>query len=387
MWQKLRAVALRELGIWIRRPIYLVGSVLVLGFCTLFYLSFFHAGVPTDLPIAVVDLDGTSLSRNFIRQLDATQLGSVRRFETFPEARAEMQAGRVTAVCVLPKGFLADVNAQRQPRITFYINGLYFVGGSLAWKDLLQMVNLTSGAVQREVLRQKGLNDRAISGQIRPVDIDVHQIGNATMNYGAYISNIMLPGVLEMIIVILVIYSLGTELKYGTSRHLLEKAGHDIVAAVLGKLLVYTLLFTALGLSLVLIFYRFLHFPFAGSIWSMALGMFLFVLACEAVAVTIIGLVPVLRFALSIGALYSVLGFSLAGFTLPIEAMPAPFTGLAAIYPLRAYYLFYVQEGIYANGFAGWYPQVIHLLVFLLLPLLSLGRLQHAYIYQDYERN
>ena len=386
-WTNIRAVFRREVGIWIKRPVYFIGSVAVLAFCTLFYLTFFRAGVPSDLPIGVVDLDHSTLSRNFTRQLDATQLGKVYSYETFPEARADMQAGRITSVCVLPKGLYADVQAQRQPHISFYVNGLYFLGGSLAWKDLLTMVNLTSGAVQREVLRMKGVNEQAIGGRIRPIDIDVHQIGNPTMNYGAYLSNIMLPGVLEMIIIILVIYSLGTELKYGTSRHLLETAGHNIYRAVLGKLAVYTLLFTALGLSLTVLLYHFMHFPLYGSIWAMALDMCLFVIACEAVAVTIIGFVPVLRFALSIGALYSVLGFSITGFTLPVEAMPAGLQGIAAIYPLRAYYLFYVKEGIYAGGFASWYPQVIHMLLFLLLPLLSIRRLEHAYIYQDYAKN
>ena len=356
-------------------------------FCTIFYLSFLKAGVPDKVPIGVVDYDNSSISRNFVRQLDATQLGKVVHYENFAEAREDMQGGRITSVCVLPEGFSRDISAQRQPTISFYINGLYFLGGSLAWKDLLTMVNLTAGAVQREVLQMKGVNNAEIMGQLRPVDIDVHQIGNATMNYGAYLANMMLPGMLQMVIIIVLIYSLGTELKYGTSRHLLKIAGYDIYTAVFGKLCLYTVLFTAIGWTLVIILYKWMHFPMAGHLGNMFLAMFLMVLADEAIALTIIGFVPVCRFAISVGSLYSVLGLSLTGFTLPTEAMPAGIRGLSYMYPLRYYYLFYVQEGIFASGFAGWYKYAIVLVLFLLMPFLSIKRLEHAYIYQDYERN
>lgn len=380
------AVIRRELGIWRRRPVYLLGSIGVMLVCSIFYLTFFSEGVPSDLPIGIVDNDNSTLTRNFIQQLDATQLGKVIQYESFTEAREDMQKGVITSVCVLPKGMYADVQAQRQPVFTYYVNTLYFLGGSLAYKDILTMINLTSGAVQRSVLRMKGVNEHSIAGRLRPIDIDVHMIGNPTMNYGAYLANMMLPGMLEMAIIILLIYSLGTELKYGTSRHLLETADGSIKKAIAGKLMLYTLLFTAIGFALVLTLYGWMKFPLNGSIWWMLLDVFLLVTASEAVAVLIIGCIPVLRFALSIGALYSVLALSMTGFTLPVEAIPAGLRGLAEIFPLRHYYLLYVQDGIYATGFAGCYKEVIHLMLFQFLPLVILPRLKDAYVKLNYPR-
>ncbi|MBR3012218.1 MAG: ABC transporter permease [Bacteroidales bacterium] len=385
--EKIWNVVRREVRIWVRRPIYIVGSVFVMAFCTFFYLSFLKDGVPSDVLIAVVDLDGSSTSREFCRQLDATQLGKVVHYDDFASARFDMQGGRVTSVCVIPEGFNRDIQAQRQPTMSFYINGLYFLGGSLAWKDLLTMVNLTAGAVQREVLRMQGVPESTIMGQLRPVDIDIHQIGNPTMNYGAYLANMMIPGMLQMVVIILLIYSLGTELKYGTSRHLLQTVDGDIYAAVSGKVALYTLLFTLIGWSIEVILYKWMHFPLAGRLGQMMLACFLLVLASEAVAVLIIGCVPVCRFALSIGALYSVLGLSLTGFTLPVEAMPAGLRGLTMMYPLRYYYEMYVQCGVFGSGFGQWYIYVVALLLFCFLPFLVLRRLKHAYEYLDYERN
>lgn len=386
-WQRIIAVARRELRIIRQRPIYLLGSVGVIAFCAIFFLTFLKDGLPSDVPIGLVDYDYSSTSRNFCQQLDATQLGKVVHYDSFAAAREDMNRGKIAAVCVVPVGMNDDIQANRQPKITFYVNGLYFVSGALAWKDLLQMVNLTNGAVQRQAFRARGYNDSQIMGMIRPVDVDVHQIGNVGTNYNYYLSSVLLPGVLEMIVIIVLIYSLGAELKYGTSRHLLQTSGNSIVTALAGKLLVWTLTFSAIGLILILLLFHRLHFPLAGSIWNMFLGIFLMIFASEAIAIFILEMLPVPRLALSIGALYSVLGFSLSGFTLPIEAMPPYIQGLAAAFPLRHYYLFYVQEAIFGAGFAGWWKQVIYLLIFILLPLIGLVGLKKAYIHQNFPKD
>ena len=385
-WQNIGAVVRRELRIMRNRPIYLLGSVVTVAFCAIFFLTFLKQGLPHDLPIGIVYLDNSSLSRNFSRLLDATQLGKVLKYDSFSEAREDMQSGKITAVCVIPAGMYADVQASRRPTFTYYLNGLYFVGGALSYKNILTMINLADGAVQREVLRAKGVNEDAIMGRIQPVNVDVHQIGNQYTNYGYYLTNIFLPGVLALTVVIILIYSLGAELKYGTSRHLLSTAGGSMYNALFGKLVVYTTLFSVIGLILILLMYDWMHFPINGSIWNMFLAIVLLVLASESVAIFIIGLLPIPRLALSIGALYSVLAFSMSGFTLPVETMPPYIQGLAEAFPLRHYFLFYSREVIFGTGFAGWWQEVIHLLIFLLLPSLVIYRLKGAYVRQNFPK-
>lgn len=386
VWNDIWAVIRREFRIIREHPIYIFGSVGTMLFVALFYLTFFKEGLPSELPIGVVDNDNSSVSRTFRRQLDATQLGRVIEFDDFSQARLEMQKGKLAGFCVIPKNMYSDLLSNRQPSITFYVNGLYFVSGALAYKDLMSMVNITNAGVQREVLRARGVPDSQIMGLISPVSIDTHQIGNVYTNYGYYLANMMIPGCLEMVIIILIIYTLGMELKYETSRHLMKTAGGSIVNVLAGKLAIYTVLFSAIGLLLVLAMYDWLKFPMAGSVWNMFLAIILLVLASEAIGVVIIGLLPVPRLALSVGALYSVLGFTLSGFTMPLETMVPWIRGLAEAFPLRHYYLFYVQEDIFGAGFAGWWPEVIHLLIFLFVPIAVLARLKGAFINQNFPK-
>lgn len=385
-WQRILSVARRELRIIRNRPLYFMGSVGVIAFCAVFFLTFLNQGLPDNIPIGIVDEDRSSTSRNFCLQLDATQLGKVIRYDSFTAAREDMTSGKIAAVCVIPEGMNENIQAFKQPKITFYVNGLYFVSGALAWKDLLTMVNMTNGAVQREILRAKGFNDSQIMGMIRPIDIDTHQIGNVTTNYNYYLTGILLPGILEMIVILVLIYSLGAELKFGTSRHLMDTSGHSIVTALEGKLLVWTIVFSAIGFLIIMLLYHWLHFPISGSIFNIFFAMLLMILASESAGIFILEMLPVPRLALSVGALYSVLGLSLSGFTLPLEAMPPYIQGLAAMFPLRHYYLFHVQEVIFGAGFAGWWKETISLLLFLFVPLVGLRRLEKAYIHQNFPK-
>ena len=383
IWKVIR----REVRIFRQRPVYILASVGVMIFNTVFYVTFMQDGLPHDLPVGIVDCDRSSTSRSFCQQLDATQLSQVVYYDDLHRARRDMQTGRLTAFIVIPEGFNDDIQASRQPHIAYYVNSLYFVGGALSYSNILTMLNLTNGAVQRQFLRARGVSEGEILSRIQPIVLDAHQIGNTTTSYGVYLNSVLLPGVLEMIVILITVYAVGSELKYGTSRHLMKTAGGSLVKAITGKMAVYTLIFTVLGVSLELFLYHWLHYPIRGSVWWMCLDILLLVAAAQAAGLFIIGLFPNLRLAVSVGAIYSVLGFSLAGFTLPVEAMLPGLRGFSAIFPLRHYYLFYVQEAIFGSGFAGWWQEVVHLLLFLGLPLPVFRRLEDAYVNQRYEKD
>lgn len=388
LFEQIEKVAGREIRIWKDRPLYLWGSVGVMLLSALFFLTFFGSGLPEKLPVGVVDLDGSSTSRNFSAQLDATQLGRVIPFGDVTEARKQLDRGDICAFVVIPEHFDREVQSFHCPKMGVYANTLYpVIGGALAYKDVMFMVNLTNGAVQRQVLRAKGKTDREIMGIIQPLVLDAHNIGNGPTSYAYYLCNMILAGILAMAIMLVVSYSLGSELKFGTSKHLLEFSDGSIVTAVLGKLLPYTVLFTLLGTCLQLLMFGILGYPLQGSIWWMVVAMLCMVMSYEALAVFIVSMVPTLRLGVCISALYSVLGFSFAGFTLPVESLPAWLQGLTNIYPLRFYYQIFVREALYGTGFAGWWPSLVALLLFQALPYFTFGRLGDAYQYQNYPRN
>lgn len=386
IWHRIRAVARREMAILRNHPVYLWGTVGGFIFCAIFFLTLMKEGTPEDNPVGWVDLDHSTTSRMAEQALDATQLIKLVHYDSQTEASHDMLKGKLMGYIVVPEGLNDDLQAYRKPKLTFYTHGLYFIGGTMAWKQLLTLTNLGNGAVEREFLRAYGYNEKEILDIIEPIVIDTHLIGNTTMNYNYYISPNILAGILELLVIIVLIYSLTTELKYGTSRHLLKTSGGSLAVALAGKICVWTAIFTVLGFIFLFVIFGILKFPFNGHFGWMLLDMFLMILASEAVAILIVEMVPVPRMAICLGALYSILGYTMTGFSLPIESMPPAVRGLAWGFPVRHYYLFYVQECLFGSGFAGWWKEVVALLCFLFLPLIGYKRLNNAYIFQNYPR-
>lgn len=367
------------------RPLYLFASVGVMLLSTFFFLTLMRGGAAENMPVAVVDLDQTSISRRLIHEMQATPSVDIQLVtNSYPEAREAMQQGKIYGIFVIREGFYSDLVAFKRPQLDFYVTNAYTVGGNTAYKQLLTMANLTSGAFQREVLRKKGLTDDVIMHRIQPLAIEGHMVANPWGNYSIYLVSTILPGILGLICLMLTIFAIGFELKARTSHAWLRAAGGNYTVAMIGKLIPYTFVYLVLGIGCHLILYRFAGFPVYGSKGRLMFGLLLFILAMEALGITMIGLLPTLRDALSIGALYSMLGFSLSGFTYPQMAMLPPVKALSYLEPLRHYYLIYVNEALMAAPAINSLPNALALTLFMLAALCVAPRLHRALVYWNY---
>ncbi len=375
----------RELHMMFARPLYLFASVGVMLLSTFFFLTLMRGGAAENMPVAVVDLDQTSISRRLIHEMQATPSVDIQLVtNSYPEAREAMQQGKIYGIFVIREGFYSDLVAFKRPQLDFYVTNAYTVGGNTAYKQLLTMANLTSGAFQREVLRKKGMTDDVIMHRIQPLSIEGHMVANPWGNYSVYLVSTILPGILGLVCIMLTIFAIGFELKMRTSHAWLRAAGGNYTVAMIGKLIPYTFIYLVLGIGCHLILYRYAGFPVYGSHGRLLFGMVLYIFAMEGLGITLIGLLPTLRDALSIGALYSMLGFSLSGFTYPQMAMLPPVKALSYLEPLRHYYLIYVNEALMAAPAINSLPNALALTLFMLAALCVAPRLHRALVYWNY---
>lgn len=377
----------RELSRMFVRPLYIFASVGVMVLSTFFFLSIMRSGAPEKVPVAVVDADQSSISRRLCHEMQSTSsVDIVLITPDYAEARRAMQRGEIYGILVIPDNFYSDLVAFKRPQLSFYTNNAYTVGASTAYKQLLTMCNLTSGAFQREVLRKKGLPDDLIMKRIQPVTIEAHMVSNPWSNYAVYLVSTILPGILSLVVLMLTIFAIGFELKCQTCHDWLRAAGGNYTIAMIGKLIPYTILYIVLGVGCEIILFQFMHFPVNGSLTRLMLSMVLLIFAMEAMAICIIGTLPALRDAVSIGALYGMLGFSLSGFTYPVMNMFPPIQAWTYLVPLRYYYRIYVNEALMAAPVINSIPLCLGLCAFFVMPLIVSNRLYKAMLYQNYPR-
>jgi ABC-2 type transport system permease protein len=179
-------------------------------------------------------------------------------------------------------------------------------------------------------------------------------------------------------------YSLGMELKFGRGKEWLQKADNNIVVAILGKFLPQALVFLILIFFYDVYLYKFLHFPYEGSVWMMLLLSVLEVFGSIGFGVFAFGLLPSLRMSMSVCSLWAVLSFSLAGSAFPVMGMDAPIQALTWLFPLRHYYMFY-QITVF-NGYPlidAWF-HLVALVGFTLLPWFVISKIKNAMLHYVY---
>lgn len=359
------------------RPLYLFCMIIAPVFCYLFFTTLMANGLPTDLPAGVVDQDNTSTTRNIIRNLDAfQQTHIVAHYPSVMEARKAIQRGEIYSFYYIPEGTTEATLASRQPKVSFYVNYSYLIAGSLLYKDQRTISELAAGAVGRATLYAKGATEDQAMAFLQPIVIDTHALNNPWLNYSVYLCNTLFPGILMLLIFLTTIYTLGEEVKNGTGRELMRLADNSITKVLIGKLLPHTLVFFVIAVFYNVYLYGYLHYPCHSGIFPMLLAGLLLVLSSQAFGVFLFGLFGSFRLALSAASLWGVISFSISGFTFPVMAMHPTLQALCVLFPLRHYYLLYVNFAL--NGYPLIYAwqAVAALLVFLLLPFLVLKKLR-----------
>jgi ABC-2 type transport system permease protein len=354
-------------------------------FVVFFFTSLMSDGVPTDMPVGVVDLDNTATTRSMIRHLDAFQTTKVvAKYNNVNEARQAIQDNEIYAFLYIPRGTTEGLMTSSQPKISFYYSNVTLVAGSMLFRDLKTISTLGSASVGMTKLSALGKTSDEIKTFLQPIAIDMHMIGNPWSSYNVYLSTIMIPGLLMLFIFLLTPYSIGTELKFKRSKEWFAMADNNPWIAIAGKLLPQFTVFLTIFYLFEFYIYYVLGFPHPGGIFTILLLGFLAVISAQGFGVFAFGLMPSLRMSMSICALWSVVSFSTSGATYPAFAMDSIIQGIATLFPLRHYYMIY-QINIF-NGYPlmdAWFS-ISALILFALLPIFVIGNIKRAMLLYVY---
>ena len=388
IYDRLITIFRREMRIFAHRPLFLFTMIVAPVLCVVFFTTLMSDGLPTKLPAGLVDEDDTHITHIVTRILGSMEeTDLVTRYPSFTEARSAMQRGEIYGFFYIPKGLTEDAIANRQPRLSFYTNETYFVPGTLLMKDLRYASELSGLALTRETLYGKGLTEKQAMGILQAIVIETHPLNNPYLDYSVYLNNILLPGILILLVMLCTTYTIGLEWKRGTQRELYSLSGCSSTVALVGKLLPQTVLFSLMFIFYDVYFYKFLMFPCNSGIGAMMLLGVVTVLAAQAFGVFLFGaFIGQMRLSMCLCSLWGILSFSLAGFTYPVPAMDGFLQKLSWLFPLRHYYLIYVNQALDGYSVLYVWPSVVALLVFLLLPCTVLWRYRAAFLKYEYKR-
>ena len=282
-----RSVLLREWRRMTSRRLYF-GVCIILPLFTLFFMAtIFGNGQMENIPIGIVDQDNTASSRAIARNISAVPTFKVtRHFVNEEAARKAVQKKEIYGYLSIPLSY-------------YYHYALLSVGGELmaAFETSLAPVSLSPIVMQAVAL---GVEQDKITTFLLPVQASNHPIYNPSLDYSVYLSQPFFFVLFQVLILLITVYAVGIEIKFRTADEWLFVAKGNMVTAVLGKLLPYTIIFILIGWLANYVMFGILHIPFQGSWLLMNMLTALFVVATQALGLFLFSLFPELLYPVSL---------------------------------------------------------------------------------------
>ena len=367
----LRAVLVRELRALWQQPWDLALLLWSPAASMALLLWMFSAGVPTGLPMAAVDEDHSSGSRELIRRMAATRgLAVVASPVSLQAAQPLVRSGSVYGVVHIPAHWDRDRLRNTAQPVVFYGNAQFSLVSGAMGGDVRAAVTsmLIERAIASEARFGGGLAQAAV--RLGGVQADLRTLFNPSLSYEAYFAGMLMPVVLHLFCVIATVSALGREFRNRSVDSWLASAGASLPRALLGKLAPVAVVYLLLACVFVALFAGWRGWAPAGSLllWLVAIAVLMMV--SLAIGVLLVGLTVNLRLALSLTGVYVATGLAFSGFSYPRVAMGATAQWWGGLLPYTHYLP--VQQGQWLGGadVSAWAQGMAPLLLFIAVPLL-----------------
>jgi ABC-type multidrug transport system, permease component len=385
MREGILCVLLRELRRMSSSSIYLFVLVVFPLACFFLFTEIFKNGVPHKIPIAVCDADASVMSRKAARMVNATpSADACYRVTSFNEGKELMMRGKISAFVLIPKDFERDIYRGNPTKIALYVNNLNILKGGLLDRDIRTALATLNAGVDLQGRMKKGESAKLAAAQVMPVVLEKKMLYNPFGSYAYYLLTALLPVMLQMFIITASVYAVNIEMKDGTAREWLKASGFDVISAITGKMIPYSVIFFIVSLFMSTMLYRFIGVPLRGSRIILILSNLFFVLSYQGIGIFITCLISNLRLALSMSSAYAICAFTFSGLTFPFIGMPHVIAVLGQFFPFTQYLDIYISQGLRgAPIYTALFPLGM-LGLFILFPLSLLPKLQKHMMYQKF---
>jgi len=315
------------------------GTVLIFFIAAILYPMLYSIGYINEtireIPVAVVDLDHTALSRQYCRMLDASEQVKISfKPGSLKEAEELFYQGKIHGVVLISETFEKSISRGEQGQVTVYCDASRF----FVYKQVYTAATFVTGTLNAGV-EIKGMLARGQMwgegmNRYESVSPQFFEVYNPSSGYATFI----VPGILMIVIQQSLLVGIGLLFGKHYERKKLIATGsvkgrpHSI-QIILGKSLVYVTLYLVTSLVTLVLFYHWLVFPDKVSFFSIypLLILYLFTISFMGIAISVWFQKRV--HSLMFIVFMSPIIFFLCGVPWPMESLPGFVKVLGYLFP------------------------------------------------------
>lgn len=293
-------------------------------------------GTVDDMPIAVVDRSGSSESRQFTRDLDATrELHVAYSCADMPQAEDLLQKRKVKGIVMIPEEYGDRLAEMRQATVSTYADMSSF----LYYKNLTMGANQVMLKEMREIQSERfsaaGYTPEQVSRLIQPIRYEENMPYNRTFSYSIFFLSAVLLIVIQQTMFYGVSMLTGTMREENRSFAVLPDRfrGRGISRTVLGRGAAYWLIYMAIGTYVAAIVPRLFGLPQNCSFGSIFVLLLFYVTACVVFSFTFSSIIRRRETVFVLFLFMSPVCLFLTGFSWPVSSFPTFWKLFSYIFP------------------------------------------------------
>ena len=334
----------------------LIFSILVPLFYPLLYSWVYNNETVREVPVVVVDDSHSQLSRQFVRQCDASPDVKILAYASdMDEAKSLLSRQVARGIYYLPSDFETNVNRLQPATVGVYCD----MSLMMAYKAVFQTAQTVTMEMGSEIKTKLGghytLREEQIATQ--PLAFEEVPIFNPTGGYGSFIIPAVLMLVIQQTLVLGIGLSAGTARERNRYRTLIPISRHynGMFRIVGGKALAYFMIYAVMTAYLVLVVPRFFGFTAIGRWQDLLLFLLPYLLDCIFFGMVVSCMVRYRENVMLLMVFVTLPLLFLSGISWPQTSIPGFWQGISWLFPST----FGIRGFVRINEMGGTLPDVL----------------------------
>lgn len=323
-----------ELRTCLKDPGVLIFFLLVPLAYPLLYSFIYTREVVREVPVAVVDDSQSSLSRRYLRHIDATaDVRLMAHCANMEEARTLMRQRDAYGIIYIPESFSRDLNRHQQTSVRIYPD----MSGLLYYKALLMANTDVSLDMNADIKVERAGNTTEQQDMVteHPIAYEEVSIFNPQNGFAAFLIPAVLILIIQQTLLLGVGLSAGTAREHNAFRHLIpiDKHHTGLLRIVFGKAAAYLLIYIPISVYVFGVVPHMFGLNQIGAPTDLLLFLIPYIIACIFFAMTVSGLVRHRETSIILVVFSSVPLLFISGVSWPGSAIPELWRPLSYVFP------------------------------------------------------
>lgn len=315
----------------------LVSTFLSVAFIILIVYTYLYSNeVVKKIPIAIVNNDASTTSRDYISMLNASKgILTKTNYSDLQEAKQDFYTNKIMGVVIIPKNFGKDLRRGRQTTITTYADA----SNMLFYKEIIGAVTTATGYYNAGIVIKKnmarGNSIATANANYTPVQSITTSLFNTSSGYATYLIPVLTALIVQLVLLMAIGIINGTRHEdsnmLSNFPRILHKGG--TIPVLLGKSFVYTTLFSVILPMQIGIVYTLFSIPVRSSLGMIYIFSLPYLLAVIFFGIAISSFFTRREDSVVFLVLTSIPSLMLSGLSFPIESFPKFYQYLSQTIP------------------------------------------------------